>query len=70
MNFRHFVILAGAIGAMIKSFPLIASRSGLAKHILDIEFGATDQYTFDQLLVSIDLTIRRKSGVLYSATAC
>ncbi|KAH7082209.1 hypothetical protein FB567DRAFT_630623 [Paraphoma chrysanthemicola] len=43
------VVLFGGISAMLASFVLIKQRAGTARHILDIPFGATDQYTFGQL---------------------
>ncbi|KAH7070508.1 hypothetical protein BKA63DRAFT_78380 [Paraphoma chrysanthemicola] len=43
------VVLFGGIAAMLTSFLLIKERAGSARHILDIPFGATDQYTFGQL---------------------
>lgn len=50
--------MIGAIGAMVKTFLMIADRSGSADHIYEIGYGATDQYTFGQLLLDINPTRR------------
>jgi hypothetical protein len=46
---------------MVQNFLLITNRTGSAKHILDIGFGATDQTTFGQLALDINFGNR---GVL------